>query len=178
MFNWRSNLARAMHRLSTCHAWLLPKPRRKVSRPAALAEPVAPNSTSPRHRHPAETLFYSSILVTVIPSVQHRKNRVPVEHSGTCIPHCVLDAFAHRGAVAMCPAAGTGGLLCTKRTTIQPAEGVRQESVAFTAQRAARTVVCPAVNVNHYPDGSLFAHDPSMWQRGRMIHGQSARREQ
>jgi hypothetical protein len=93
-----------------------------------------------------------------IPNMPYGKDWMVIEHSGTGIPHHVLDLLPHRGFVAIHRAVSAGGLLCAKRTKLKPTVRIRQKPFTFIAEGMTRAVLSPAVDADHGRNRAFFTH--------------------
>ena len=103
---------------------------------------------------------------SVQPVTQAHDGMFP-HHFWPDLTHYDLDLFAARALVTVNRALGAGWLFLAKAATFQPHVGVIQQVLAVCTERCTRSMMAPAINLDHrlhrlpFP-GHAFAH-----KRGR-----------
>ena len=94
-----------------------------------------------------------------VQEMEEAEQRMAQRHAWTRVAHDGLHPFPHRCAVAVHPAVIAGRFVLAEGTALQAPLRICEEHLAVFTQAFGRSVVVPAVDGDHGPDGALLADD-------------------
>ncbi len=96
-----------------------------------------------------DALLPRARVFSLIPYVLYCKHRVMDDHAGTRKAHDLSHLLSHPAAIAVNCAFGTRGLVILERALFNSLHRIRKQRLALRAQRFRRSVLVPAIDLDH-----------------------------